>query len=541
MPPSPARARLLVRLLLVGAVFLAFAPALHGEWLNWDDNINFMQNPHFRGLGWEQLRWMWTDTAGVYVPLAWMSLGLNFLSGGMDPRGYHALNVALHAVSALGLWSLLEALLARTAPGVAPGDRRWAAVAGALFWALHPLRVESVVWITERRDVLCTALLFPAVTLYIRAVSAQGRRRGWLLAASCALTLASMLAKAHAMTFAAVLLVLDLLVLDRWPRERFGRLLLEKVPWLLLGAGMALVAAGSQVSGGAAASFASHGPAARAAVIAEGLRYYALQTLAPVVLTPIQPLLLPIHPQEHLLAGAVALAGALGTLTLLVVRRRRLAAALLLYAVLLAPVSGVLQSSPNLVADRNSLVATVPFVALFAAAAAWALPRRRGLTIALLVAWLGALGAVTFGYAEAWSHPLKLWALQLERFPEHPQSHFLMAQSLDEAGRDAEAIPAYQAALRFGHPAPDQVRLALGHCQADVGSFDEALPTWARIPPDSPHYAEAQAFTGRALWSLGRRGEALEAFSRAAAAAPGDAEYAELLRRAREAGGALER
>jgi tetratricopeptide (TPR) repeat protein len=536
MPPSPARTRTLTRLLLVGAVLVVFAPALRGEWLNWDDNINFLANPRFRGLGWEELRWMWTDTAGLYIPLAWMSLGLNYLLGGMDPRGYHAVNVALHALSALGLGALLEILLARLAPGTAEADRHWAALAGALFWALHPLRVESVVWITERRDVLCTALLFPAITLYVRAVvpGIPARRRRWLLAASCALTTLSMLSKAHAMTLGVALLGLDLMVLDRWPREPLGRLLLEKVPYLLLGALLAAVAAGSQVAGGAAATLASHGVAARAAVIAEGLRYYAVQTLVPAVLTPIQPLLLPILPQEHLPALAFALLGGLITIGLLALHRWRLAAVALLYAVLLAPISGVLQSSPNLVADRNSLVCTVPFAALFATAAACVLPRRRLLTAAALAAWLGALGVITFGYAEAWSHPLKLWSLQLARFPEHPQSHFLMAQSLDEAGRDAEAIPAYQAALRFGHPAPDQVRLALGHCQADVGTFDEALATWARIPPDSNHYAEAEAFSGRALWSLGRRTEAMEAFTRAAAAAPGDAEYAALLRQARE-------
>jgi len=95
--------------------------------------------------------------------------------------------------------------------------------------------------------------------------------------------------------------------------------------------------------------------------------------------------------------------------------------------------------------------------------------------------------------------------------------------------------------LRLGHLAPDQVRLALGHCQADTGDLERALGTWAPIPSASPHYAEAQAFTGRALWSLGRQGDALAAFTRAAAAAPGDVEYAANLRLAREALGDLGR
>lgn len=532
---QPARLRAVIPLWGACLVLVAFAPALQGEWLNWDDNINFLDNPHFRGLGREQLRWMWTDRSGLWIPLAWMSLGLNHVLGGMDPRGYHALNVALHMVSVVGLWALLDTILSRILEAVDATTRRWAALAGALFWGLHPLRVESVVWITERRDVLCTALLFPAVLLYVRAhapgLAPAGRR--WRLAGALSLTVASMLSKPHAMTFGVALLVLDLMVLQRWPRERLGRLLAEKLPWLAVGLVFAAVAGSSQVDGGAALSLDAHGPGARAAVIAEGLRYYAFQTLLPVVLTPIQPLLLPIRPGEHLPALAIALAGALGTLGLLLRRRWRLAAVPLLYALLLSPVSGVFQSSPNLVADRNSLVATVPFAGLFAVVAALGLQRRRRATASLLVAWLGTLGVVTFGYAEAWSHPLKLWELQLQRHPQHPQSHFLMAQSLDEAGREAEAIPAYEAALRLGHPAPDQVRLALGHCQATVERFDAALATWAAIPPESDHFAEAQAFTGRVRWSQGMGEEALDAFARAVAAAPEEGEYAALLQQAR--------
>src|SRR5688572_386992 len=101
----------LIPLFLVVIVFVVFWPSLEGEFLDWDDDRNFLNNVNYRGLGWDQLRWMWTTAAsGLYIPVTWMSLGADFLLWGMNPRGYHLTNVFLHALNAALLYFLARRL-----------------------------------------------------------------------------------------------------------------------------------------------------------------------------------------------------------------------------------------------------------------------------------------------------------------------------------------------------------------------------------------------------------------------------------------------
>src|SRR5262249_17920137 len=120
----------------------AFLPALRGEFLAWDDDKNFLHNQHYRGLGSAQLGWMWTTfLMGHYIPLSWMSLGLDYLLWGMNPVGYHLTNVLLHAANAVVLYSVARRLLERA--GAARTDALpLAAACAALVFAVHPQRVE---------------------------------------------------------------------------------------------------------------------------------------------------------------------------------------------------------------------------------------------------------------------------------------------------------------------------------------------------------------------------------------------------------------
>src|SRR5262245_63937633 len=146
--------RALVPLALVVAVFTAFLPTLASDFVAWDDDLNFTENPHYRGLSPAHLRWMLTTLhGGHYQPLSWITLGLDYVVWGMNPVGYHLTNLLIHAATAILCYYVIAALLARTSRPRDAGVRVAAAV-GALFFAIHPLRVESVAWASERRDVL---------------------------------------------------------------------------------------------------------------------------------------------------------------------------------------------------------------------------------------------------------------------------------------------------------------------------------------------------------------------------------------------------
>ena len=210
-PGASRGLRAALGLLLAALVCLAFRPVFGAQLLNWDDDANLLDNPHFRGLSGEHLEWMFTTpSGGPYMPLTWLSLALDHAVHGLgegfeqpEAAGYHATNVLLHALGAVLFIGLATRLLraARGAPAT-PRAARDSALFGflaAALFALHPLRVESVAWITERRDVLSGVFFVLAVRTYLDLPPGPVR-----LAPRAGLTAALAAAAAVALFFASV-------------------------------------------------------------------------------------------------------------------------------------------------------------------------------------------------------------------------------------------------------------------------------------------------------------------------------------------------
>ena len=139
--------------LIVVLTCVAFAPVVHNQFVNWDDRRLILENPNIRGLGWDQIRWMFTTFyMGSYPPLSWLSYAVDYHFWGLNPLGFHLTNVFLHVANALVFYGVTSSLFARACSWSSDKVRFGAAVAALLF-AVHPLRVESVVWAAERRDV----------------------------------------------------------------------------------------------------------------------------------------------------------------------------------------------------------------------------------------------------------------------------------------------------------------------------------------------------------------------------------------------------
>src|SRR5438445_3237916 len=170
-----------VPLLVAVGTLTAFLPALQNQFVNWDDDKNFLDNPHYRGLTETHLRWMWTTFhIGHYAPLTWMTLGLDYLLWGMNPLGYHLTSLLLHAANAVVFYVLARRILTLARPGLAYCGHALAASAGsaALVFAIHPLRVESVAWVTERRAVLSGPFSLLTTRVYPRACARGAGDRG---------------------------------------------------------------------------------------------------------------------------------------------------------------------------------------------------------------------------------------------------------------------------------------------------------------------------------------------------------------------------
>jgi len=433
-------------LLCAAVVVLVYLPTLSFGWVDWDDDALLVGNALFRGLGWAQIRWAFTSAlGGAYQPLAFLSYGLDFLLWGMEPRGYHLTSVLLHALNAglffLAAWRLLEFGASSRGP---QRDLAAGALFAALVFALHPLRVESVSWVSERRDVLCGAFWLGAVLAYLRAREPGRRRRSLILVhvffgAAC-------LAKGLAVTLPVVLLVLDV-----WPlRRRLDECLREKVPMAVLALALGALAIAAQAGARASWSWGEHGVLARLAQSAYALTFYPLKTLWPSGLSAFYRLPVPLDPREPrflLSAAAVAAVAAWSW-----VRRREtpwLAAAGAAYAVMLAPVSGLFQAGAQLVADRYSYLAVLPLELLAGAGLSAILARRawRAPAMAAAVCVCVVLAAATVVQQSYWRDSETLWGRVLALDPGSSTGWFKLGLLRIRQGRPAEAAESFSRAL----------------------------------------------------------------------------------------------
>jgi Tfp pilus assembly protein PilF len=511
-PPSPWPAALLVAAITAAA----FWPALDNQFVNWDDDKNFLHNPHFRGLDPAALRWMFTTFhLGHYHPLTWLSLGLDYTIWGLNPTGYHFTSVILHAANAVLFYFVGLRLL---------GGGRFAAALAGLLFALHPLRVESVAWASERRDVLSGFFYLFSALAYLRAHregAQQERFRTRWLAVSLAAFAAALLSKVIVVSLPVVLLLLDFYPLRRGFEWR------EKIPYLLLAAAAAVAALARQAAG--ISGFAAHAallPSLRLGLSLYALVFYIWKTALPFGLYPqyaLPPSLSRSGPLLLLGAGAAVLALAAAAAAL----RRRFPALPLIcacYAVSLLPVLSIFRVDPQQsVADHHTYLATLGF-ALLAAAGLAALPPRRKTAASVVV--LAALFALTHRQIPVWKDSVSLWTRALAGAPDSAVAHNNLGEALAAQGRLDEAVPHFARAVQIT-PGYAQAHYNLGRARQKLGDLDGAVRELEQAVRIEPSFAMAHDDLANCYAALGRTAAALEHYQLALRSRPdfADAHY----------------
>ncbi|MBI1190388.1 MAG: hypothetical protein GC200_06885 [Tepidisphaera sp.] len=458
--------------LCVGA---AFAPAFGHGLSNLDDLTVLIEDK-----GWlrpfpANIAWMFTTfRAGHYEPLTYLSYALDHAIAGDDERVFHVTNVVLHAIDTLLVWWLAAVLFGRARPAWAGATAAWAGLVVALLWGLHPLRVESVAWITERRDVLSVAFLLGAALAYERATrgasgSGAGRAEadvpvdgrpapldGKWYGLTIGLLLISVLCKAWGMTFFVVALVMDWYPFGRLAREPWkwlGRasrgVLIEKWPLVVIGVATAMVAGRAQASAAyTMRTLEQWSVTARICQAGYGLVFYVWKTLLPVGLGPMYELPTDFSPARARWIVPWAIVLAVGGLAIAWWRKRpALIAALAAYGVLIGPVLGFLQSGPQLVADRYSYVAIMPLVMLgVGALTEWGV--RRAKQAGVVVAGLALLlGALTWQQTARWKSDLTLLQHEFDSGWDGPVLRDFLGQNLSREA-EAERDPARKLAMK---------------------------------------------------------------------------------------------
>lgn len=456
--PSLQRPFLRVAIPAVVAV-LAFAvltPALEGDFVNLDDRVNFVDNQAYRGVGPAQLAWMWTHFDGHYQPVTWLSHGIEYRLFGLDPRAFHTTNLLLHAANAVLAYLLFLGLLGR-APALAAargGDRmRLAAGVGALLFALHPLRVESVAWITERRAVLFLFFALLSLIFYLRSNAAgvgTARRRA-AIAISTGCFALSMLSNALCMTLPVLLLVLDAYPLRRLRGlADVAPMVIEKWPWFavtIAGIGAQLFA---QSAGDAIDPESTYGMADMLTQPGYRLAFYVWKTVWPTGLYPMYTLPLVRDPWStpYLLCGFGVL-----LVTLVLVASARRAPALLAgwvaFGLLLSPVLGLVQVGYHFASDRNTYLAGLVPALLIAGGLAWLWTRGRAVVPSALIAGLliATYGAMSFEQSKIWLSSLTMWRHAVEYDPDNYVAHYGLGHELQSLGEVDLAIDHYTRAI----------------------------------------------------------------------------------------------
>lgn len=451
-----------------------FLPALRHGWV-WDDTFLLVDNPHYRGLSWPQLRWMFSSMlAAHYQPLTWLSYALDFQLWGMRPAGYHLTNVVLHSLNAALFFWVARRLLVLAAPteNRAPDA---AAFFAALLFALHPLRAETVAWVSERRGVLSGFFYLLTILLYLKAQS-EGRRR--LLAAAWLSYIGCILSKETGVMLPPVLLVLDWYPLRRFTRPN-RRVFVEKIPFFLAAAAIGWLGLAAEIKGNAVWTWGQYGLGPRLAQTAFGLIFYLRKTLAPFNLSPIYevpPNLNPWQPQYLACAAlAVTLSGAAWRL-----RKNRPAflAAWLCYGLTLLPLLGLLQYGSQMAADRYSYLSCLAAALLAGAILNQSFRQARALA-ALVIAFLGVL---CWRQNLVWRDSLALWSSAAAAQPASAVAHNNLGLALVSLGRQQEAAAEFEKAVN-ANPVCVAARgrlvelLSSGRGDYEVSSLKEVLRT----------------------------------------------------------------
>jgi len=490
--------------LIVGAVFV---PALRGEFLNWDDSVNFVANPHYRGLGWPQIRWMLGATLmGHYIPVTWLSFGVNYALGGMNPWGYHLGNLLLHATNSTLVYLIARRLLAAANGGGTQGGRTAGpiVVAGAftaLVWGVHPLRVESVAWITERRDVLCGLFFLLTILAYLRGLEREGRPRTVWRALSLAAFALALLSKAAAMPLPGVLLLLDFYPLRRWGAG-WKRLIIEKIPYAALAIAAAVAALIALPRGAGVTSYESYGLAARIGMVAYGFVFYPAKFVLPVHLSPMYEL--PARVDIGSWPFLPALLAVLGVTAVLVLARTRWPGGLAAWAysaLMILPVSGFVHAGSQLVHDRYSYLSGLGFALLAGAGVLGVLRlRQRGratvTTVSVLMTGAAlivlALGFAAWTQAHIWRDSETLWRWAVEMDPACSLCHGNLGSVITtaELGRarldEAEAHLRRAIELRPDNPIPYFNLGTLLSVRAQYADAEAAFRSYLGLLPGSP-------------------------------------------------------
>jgi tetratricopeptide (TPR) repeat protein len=540
---TPLRSCLIVALL----TFLCFLNAISNDFTNWDDPVYVMDNDLIRGLSFTHIQGMFSSfLLGHYHPLTVLSLALDYALYGLSPGGFHLTNVILHVCNVALVCVFIRRLV---------GDHL-VAILTALFFGVHPMHVESVAWVTERKDILYTFFYLSSLCAYLQFVEASGWKKRWF-GASFFLFVCALLSKGQAVTLPVAFLLVDYVRGRRWGVD----LILEKVPFLALSVVFGVVAIVGQKDAGAIPDIPAF-PLPERILLAFGvICLYIGKIVAPIKLSAFYP-----YPSVGgsfpYLVTLIAAMGVLGVLTLNAlgiaswvgsslegkggVRRfprsehslglgrtlealamnRIVVFSCLFFLVNIALVLQVLPVGGSMICERYTYLSSMGLFLLVAYGCArlWHSARAdsrrwRPLVALALIVYTGWLGYATVQRNTVWRNSESLWSDVLQQFPNVPLAYLNRGSYYHTGGQPERALADYNAGLALN---PDYTDIHLNRCDVlrILGDYDRSLADCTRVIEKAKDTAAAYTSRGITYSMIGRLDEALSDFERAIALEP---------------------
>ncbi|MBI4028261.1 MAG: tetratricopeptide repeat protein [Verrucomicrobia bacterium] len=521
MKPNPDSQTLWCCLVIVALTFAAFHGALENDFVNWDDPLFICENPRIQTLDWPHIRELFASfEVGAYTPLSQLSLAMDYAVWKNDPAGFHLTAILLHCCNACLVFFLSRRLIRQVFSPTPSSFGHNGALIAALLFSLHPLRVESVAWACERRDVLSGFWGLACALAYTRYAGPQSSFP-WFLGAFF-LFVCALLSKAVVIALPLVFFLLDIHPFRRFSLSNIQswrsniKVLGEKAPFLLVSllVGMATVQAVLWSDLAHDSQRVGWEPRIAQSLVAN--TSYLLKLFVPIHLNPLDPFRGLYHFKQPIVWAGLAVNG--GITLLLILLRRRFPSALiawLSYCVIIAPFLGLAQSGLQLTADRYTYLSTIPLCILAGSTVSKVQSSKfKVQSLAFSFFILLWLGYRTHQQTQVWQNSETLWAYSLKLDSRNLTARLNLCDALETQGDLERCISSYEEALRLA-PRNAEVWNHLGIALEKMQRHQEAVNAYEQALKNNPSHVGAHNNLGMTLLNIEKVAPALEHFKAA--------------------------
>ena len=437
---------------LIFITILTYHNALRNDFIDWDVNKYIIENEHIKSFNWDNIYWMWTSFyIGNWHPLTWFSHALDYHFFGLQPWGHHLTSVVIHAFNSVLFFILSILLLRQIQYEKKFSDQHifWTSAFAALLFTIHPQRVESVVWAAERKDVLCLFFTLLTLIFYLRYVLSNQIR--YYLGALLCFVLA-LLSKGMAVTIPVVFILIDLYPLQRFVSSiSYLRLILEKIPFLIISLLSAFITLMAQQSGQAIATLETINITTRLLNAFNSLIFYLSKCIFPIGLSPFYPLPSSFEYPSNLMSILACFLITLISIVLWYRKQRYLLISWLFYLITLMPVLGIIQIGSQAAADRYTYFPMLPFYLLLAVTFTMVFLRYRISTLLgigiLVVLWMH----LTSQQILVWKNKLIFWNYVVLHAPNNSLARAHLCRAYFKAAYFEQALEQCHIAVSLGY------------------------------------------------------------------------------------------